>query len=147
MERRNFLKLAGAGLGPGVIRAQPPGGMDVKTFGAKGDGKTLDTAAINKTIDAAAAAGGGAVYFPAGAYVSYSIHLKSNVSLYLSEGASIVAADSTVQSGLGYDAAEPFQWDQYQDYGHSHFHNSLIWGENLHNIGILGPGLIWGKGL
>ncbi len=100
MDRRNFLRLAGAGLGSGVIRAQPPGGVDVKTFGAKGDGKSLDTSAINKAIDAAAAAGGGAVYFPSGAYLSYSIHLKSNVSLYLSEGASIVAADSTVQSGL-----------------------------------------------
>jgi polygalacturonase len=147
MERRNFLKLAGVGLTSSLMKAQPPGGMDVKTLGAKGDGKSLDTAAINKAIDATAAAGGGAVIFPAGAYLSYSIRLKSNVSLYLSEGASIVAADSTVQAGNGYDAAEPNQWDHYQDYGHSHFHNSLIWGESLHNIAILGPGLIWGKGL
>jgi polygalacturonase len=48
---------------------------NVKTFGAKGDGKTLDTAAINKAIDAAAAAGGGTVYFPAGNFLSVSIHL------------------------------------------------------------------------
>ncbi|HEY4197398.1 MAG TPA: glycosyl hydrolase family 28 protein, partial [Mucilaginibacter sp.] len=34
-----------------------------------------------------------------------------------------------------------------QDYGHSHFHNSLMWGENLHDVSILGPGMIWGKGL
>src|SRR5215510_849887 len=59
---------------------------NVRTFGAKGDGKTLDTLAINKTIDAAAAAGGGTVYFPAGNYLSVSIHLKSNIALYLDQG-------------------------------------------------------------
>jgi hypothetical protein len=47
--------------------------FNVRTFGAKGDGKTLDTAAINKTIDAAAATGGGTVFFPAGNYFSVSI--------------------------------------------------------------------------
>ena len=35
----------------------------------------------------------------------------------------------------------------YQDYGHNHWHNSLLWGENIHDFGIFGPGLIWGKGL
>src|SRR4051812_29935569 len=72
--------------------AAQAGVYDVKTFGAKGDGKALDTAAINKTIDAAAAAGGGTVYFPAGNYLSVSIHLKSNIALYLDQGATIVAA-------------------------------------------------------
>ena len=57
--------------------------FDVRAFGASGDGKALDTAAINKAIDAASAAGGGTVRFPAGAYLSFSIHLKSNVALYL----------------------------------------------------------------
>lgn len=48
----------------------------------------------------------------------------------------------------GYDAAEANTGDnKFQDYGHSHWHNSLIWGEDLHNIGIVGPGLIYGKGL
>ena len=47
----------------------------------------------------------------------------------------------------GYDPAEPNQWDQYEDYGHSHWHNSLIWGEGIENIAITGPGRIWGKGL
>ena len=46
-----------------------------------------------------------------------------------------------------YDSAEPNASDKYQDFGHTHWHNSLIWGENLENISILGPGLIWGKGL
>src|SRR5882757_9991306 len=75
--------------------------FNVKTFGATGDGKTLDTPAINKTIDAAAAAGGGTVYFPAGNYLSVSIHLKSNIALYLDQGSTIVAADTA--PGVTYD--------------------------------------------
>jgi len=122
------------------------GVFDVKAFGAKGDGKALDTPAINRTIDAAAAAGGGTVWFPAGTYRCFSIHLKSNIALYLGPGATILAADPKDGDGK-YDPPEPNQWDQYQDFGHSHWHNSLIWGENLENISIVGPGRIWGKGL
>jgi polygalacturonase len=121
------------------------GVYDVKTFGAIGDGKKLDTPAINKTIDAAAAAGGGTVYFPAGNYLSVSIHLKSNIALYLDQGATIIAASTS--NDIKYDPPEPNEWDKYQDFGHSHWHNSLIWGENLTNVSILGPGMIWGKGL
>jgi polygalacturonase len=117
----------------------------VKTFGAAGDGKTLDTSAINKAIEAAAAAGGGTVYFPAGNYLSISIHLKSNITLYLDQGATIIAANAS--NDAKYDSPEPNEWDEYQDFGHSHWHNSLIWGENLTNVSILGPGMIWGKGL
>ena len=122
------------------------GAFDVRKFGAKGDGKTLDSPAINKAIDAAAAAGGGTVLFTAGTYRSFSIRLKSNVALYLDQGATILAADPRDGDGK-YDLPEPNQWDQYQDFGHSHWQNSLIWGENLENISILGPGRIWGKGL
>ena len=128
--------------------------FDVRAFGATGDGKTLDTSAINRAIEAAAMAGGGMVVFPAGAYLSFSIHLKSQVQLYLHQGSAIIAADSPLpneetgyHSGV-YDSAEPkTEWDAYQDYGHNHWHNSLIWGEDLHDISITGPGLIWGKGL
>jgi polygalacturonase len=122
------------------------GVFDVRKFGARGDGKTLDSPAINRTIEAAAAAGGGTVRFPAGTYRSFSIHLKSNISLYLEHGATILAADPNDGDGK-YDPPEPNEWDQYEDFGHSHWHNSLIWGENLHDISILGPGMIWGKGL
>jgi polygalacturonase len=117
--------------------------FDITEFGARADGQTPAAAAINKAIDAAAAAGGGTVYFPAGTFLSGSIHLKSNVALYLDQGAVIVASADPA----AYDPAEPNQWDKYQDYGHSHFHNALIWGENLQNVSILGPGRIWGKGL
>src|SRR5665213_920226 len=48
----------------------------------------------------------------------------------------------------GFDAAEPAEpWAVYQDFGHNHFHNSLIWGEGVRDVAILGPGLVWGKGL
>jgi polygalacturonase len=118
----------------------------VRDFGATGDGKTLDTPAINKAIDAAAEKGGGTVFFPAGDYLSVSIHLKSNVALHLMQGATIVAADP--KEGHKYEPAEPNpDTDQWQDFGHSHWHNSLIWGENLENVSIIGPGRIWGKGL
>ncbi len=119
---------------------------DVRAFGARGDGKTLDTEAINKAIDAAAAGGGGTVRFPAGRYLSFSIHLKSNITLYLDHGTTIVAADQKEVKG-SYDMPEPNEWDMYQDFGHSHWKNSLIWGISLENISILGPGLIDGKGL
>ena len=121
------------------------GTYDVRTFGAKGDGKQLDTVAINNTIEAAAKAGGGTVYLPAGDYLSTSIRLKSNIALYLDQGATIIAAETTATAR--YDPPEPNQWDAYQDFGHSHWHNSLIWGENLENVSILGPGRIWGRGL
>ena len=118
---------------------------NIKSYGAKGDGVTPDTKAINDAIDAAAKAGGGTIYFPGGTYLSYSIHLKSHISIYLDAGSVLLAADSS--AGGKYDDAEPNAFDQYQDYGHSHWHNSLIWGENLEDISIYGPGIINGKGL
>jgi polygalacturonase len=121
---------------------------DVRTFGATGGGKQLDTPAINKAIDQANRNGGGTVHFPAGTYLCYSIRLKSNVALYLDQGATILAADNPLEPGAeGYDPPEPNEWDPYEDFGHSHWHNSLIWGENLENVSILGPGMIDGKGL
>ncbi len=126
--------------------------FDVTAFGATGNGKTLDTAAINRTIDAASASGGGMVRFPAGNYLSYSIHIKSNITLLLETGTTILGADSpargsSVSSGA-YDLPEPNQpWESYQDFGHNHWHNSLIWGIGLDNVAIIGPGLIWGRGL
>ena len=117
--------------------------FDITAFGAKGDGKTQNRDAINKAIDAAAAAGGGTVEIPAGAWVTGSIRLRSNVILHLAPGALIEAgADASA-----YDPAEPSDWTRFQDFGHSHFHNSLIWGESLENIGITGSGRISGKAL
>ena len=151
--------LAAAGVPTAGAAALPPdavaglGIFDIRMFGAVGDGKAVDSPAINKAIDAAAAAGGGTVLFPAGMWLCFSIHLKSNVALYLAQGATVVAADSplpgasTGYNGGTYDAAEPSTAGPYQDYGHQHWHNSLMWGEDLHDVSITGPGLIHGKGL
>ncbi len=164
--RRDFLKLAASGVAGSAfatvssvtpLHAQA-GGLgsggnaffNVRSFGARGDGKTLDTAAVNAAIAEAEKAGGGTVFFPAGTYACYSIHLKSYVALYLDQGATILGASVPIEGTTsgGYDAAEPQgAFEPYQDYGHNHWHNSLMWGENIHDFSILGPGLIYGKGL
>lgn len=97
--RRDFIKLAGSGLvgATGGALAQTGGEpqlrtlqtaptFNVRSFGASGDGKTIDSPAINQAIHAASQAGGGTVLFPAGTYASYSIHLQSSVALYLACG-------------------------------------------------------------
>lgn len=125
--------------------------VNVRNFGAKGDDKAIDSPAVNAAIDFAASKGGGTVFFPAGVYACYTIRLKSNITLHLDPGAVIVAA-STPQEGMetgGYDRAEPMDpaFSSYQDYGHSHWKNSLIHGEGLHDIAVTGSGMIWGRGL
>lgn len=164
MQRRELLKLsplavAGAvghvALGEAQTEAHATEAVfNVRQFGATGDGNTVDTPAINKAIEAVAAAGGGTVVFPAGTYVCFTIRLKSNVDLYLSRGCTILAADSpkpgetSGYNGGTYDAAEANDpWTPYQDYGHNHWRNSLFYAESQHDFSVLGPGLIFGKGL
>ena len=127
---------------------------NVIPFGATGDGKTVDTPAINKAIDQLSANGGGTLVFPAGTYLCFTLRLKSNVHLYLSEGCTILAAasplpgETTGYNGGTYDAAGPAQaWEKFQDYGHNHWPNSLFYAEDQHDFSITGPGLIHGKGL
>jgi len=244
---------------PGLAFTAGPTFYNVRAYGATGDGKAIDSDAVNKAIDAAAANGGGTVYFPAGYYLCYSIHLKTNITLYLDQGSWIVAAETPPEvvalqpnggrggrggaggggagaggargaagggrGGLGvpaprvrgsdtpavaplapgatpnandflppvqpqalqdflskvpsgthmYDLAENNMWYglpgwrpvaqngaaatgappppgspmtvQYQDFGHCFWHNSLIWGDGITNVSIIGPGTIYGRGL
>ncbi len=118
---------------------------NVKDFGAAGDGKTIDSPAINRAIEAATRDGGGTVYIPAGRYKCYSIRLQSRITIYLESGAEVIAAYPGEREG--YDEAEPNEFNKYQDFGHSHWKNSLMWGIGLEDIMICGPGLIYGKGL
>lgn len=112
-----------------------------KDFGAVGDGRHIDSPAINAAIEQACKEGGATVVLTEGTYLCYSIHLRSNITLRLEKGAVIKAAPVTDSDG--YDEAEPND-SPYQDFGHSHWHNSLLWGENLHHVTLEGEGLIDG---
>ncbi len=132
--------------------AAASGVFNVRDYGAKGDGSLLDTPAINAAIEAAARDGGGQVLLPAGTYLCGSIRLKSNIDLHLAAGAKILAANpKSVKNADGspvYDESESFGgFPEYQDGGHTYFHNSLIWAEGQSNISITGHGMIDGEGL
>src|SRR5271170_287124 len=110
--------------------------FDVKEFGATGGGVTLDTAPINKAIDACNAAGGGVVYVPPGIYLSGTIVLKSNVTLYLEAGATLLGSkklsDYLPQAGM------PPKGDTNQKH--------LVFARDAENVGLAGLGKIDGQG-
>ncbi|MFI6175552.1 glycosyl hydrolase family 28 protein [Nonomuraea sp. NPDC051191] len=114
--------------------------FDVRDYGATGDGSTNDDDAVDRAINAASAAPGGIVVFPPGRYRARTIHLKSHITLRLDGGATILAA------GSGMDVPEANANDAYQDYGHSHFHNSLMWGSGVTDVHLTGAGTIDGDG-
>jgi polygalacturonase len=135
-----LLAATAVALGGPATGASAAGEFNVKDYGATGNGSSNDTSAINNAITAANNAGGGTVRFPSGTYKSSnSIHMKSNVTVQLDSGATIVGA-----SGTGYDKPEDNPNDEFQDYGHSHFHNAMIWGDRLTNIAFVGSGTIDG---
>jgi Glycosyl hydrolases family 28 len=103
------------------------GTFNVRQHGAVGDGKTLDTAAIQKTIDSATAAGGGIVFFPPGTYLSSSIHLKNQVTLHMEKGATLLGSPQRT----GYQKAN---------------YHALILADEQAEIGIRGQGTIDGNG-
>ncbi|MEU7899368.1 glycosyl hydrolase family 28 protein [Nonomuraea sp. NPDC049152] len=127
-------------LGLTALPAEAAAEFDVRDYGATGNGSTNDDDAIDRAINAAAAAPGGVVVFPSGTYRSRTIHLKSGITLRLDAGATIKAAAG------GMDAPEANPFDDYQDFGHSHFHNSLMWGSGITDFHITGSGVIDGDG-
>lgn len=119
--------------------------FNVKDFGATGNGITLDTEPINKAIEQCSAEGGGIVLFPTkNVFLTGSIHLLSNIEYRIEKGAVIQGAPNGINA---YDIPEENQWKSYQDFGHSFYRNSLIWGENIENISFTGGGEINGGGI
>lgn len=118
------------------------GTFNVRHYGAVGDGTANDAPAINKAIKACNAAGGGTVFVPTGIYASGSIHLKSNVTLALDAGAVLKAMPGIM------DPWEPNPHDRgLMDSAYYHWEASLIWGKNLENVKIYGPGTLDGSAL
>ncbi|MES1255893.1 MAG: hypothetical protein ABUS56_09810, partial [Acidobacteriota bacterium] len=140
--------------GSGLTDLPLPSGpfFDIVAYGALAGGDAVaNQQAINDAIAAAAAAGGGTVVVPAGDFRTYTIRLKSRVGLHLSTRTSIlraaVAGVGEGQDGGFYDAPEPNPFVGLQDHGHSHWANSLIYGDDVEDVMISGPGLIDGSRL
>src|SRR5690349_20778275 len=146
MSRRRLLAAVSAlAIGASLLAAtsaSAAGTFNIRDYGATGNGSTNDSAAIQKAVDAASAAGGGTVRVPSGTYKSAkTIHLKSKVVFQLDSGSTVTGA-----SGAGYDAPESNPYDKYQDFGHSHFHDAMFYGDRLTGIGFVGSGTIDGGG-
>lgn len=138
------------------------GKLDVRNFGLTGDGKQDDTEQINKAIAYLHGLGGGTLLFSEGTYQVRTIHLQSNVYLYVAKGAIIKAlkgadapkstwfSDRQYRYGLSPTDLGPYtdpeNWLTKQDVGHTFFRNSMFFGERLDNVKIIGNGLITGNG-
>ncbi len=108
-----------------VVPPDPGGSVDVRSCGAVGDGRQLDTAAIQGAIDAAAARGGGTVHVPAGRFLTGALALRSNVTLHLHGGATLLASTNVEHYGA---------------------RAGLIHAEGGENVAVTGRGTIDGRG-
>lgn len=138
------------------------GKMDIKQFGVKGTDNEDDTEKINEAIAYLHQIGGGTLLFGSGTYSVRTVHLKSNVYLYVEKGATIKAlkgadapettwfSDKKYRSGLSPTDAGPYEdpenYMTKQDVGHHYFRNTMFFGERLDNIKIIGNGYITGNG-
>lgn len=114
---------------------------NVRDFGARGDGVTKDTAAIQKAIDAAEKEGGGIVVAPAGAYLSGTLRLKTNVTLELTSGSVLLASADEAD----FDPVEKLPYATPDDKETSYFHYALLAAENIHDFAITGAGVVDGN--
>jgi polygalacturonase len=158
LSRRKLFELVSASVGAGLIgvraataeaQAVPPsdrshtlGGRtyNVRDFGAKGDGVTLDTAALQQAINDCHREQGGTVLVPAGVFVIGSVELKSNVTLELAAQAKLLGSSN----GAHYHAADkiPLSGDSTLNDGNV----GLIFAVEAENVSIVGQGTIDGQG-
>ncbi|HTB82130.1 MAG TPA: glycosyl hydrolase family 28 protein [Candidatus Sulfotelmatobacter sp.] len=142
---------AGAGLLAGKVSAAEPEKMisstspgarvyDIRDFGAKGDGVTVDTAALQAAIDACHQDQGGTVLVPAGTFVIGTTELKSNVTLHIAAAGILLGSDH----GQDYFPSEavPLEGDSTLEDGNT----GLLFAVNAENITVEGPGMIDGRG-
>ncbi len=148
-DRRIFLAgaLAISALGAGFARAGSDAAasesrtFDVRSFGAKGDGRTKDTRALQAAVDACHQAGGGTVLLPPGTYLSGSVRLGSDVRLHLDHGATLLASPERSD----FDPYEKLGFKNAADVETSFFHHSLLWAEDAERVAVTGTGQILGN--
>ncbi len=161
LPRRKWLShlsvpLIGTALGPGLLREESSGAQsgntragndlgarvyNIRDYGAKGDGTTLDTAAVQAAIDACNRDGGGTVLVPAGTFQIGTLELKSNVTLHLvASGKLLGSADGKQYHGVD---AIPLHGDSTLEDGNW----ALLFAVNAKNVIVEGPGTIDGQGL
>ncbi|RBL90913.1 endopygalactorunase [Chitinophaga flava] len=144
------------------IAACYSGKLDVQYFGIHGDEETDHTDRINAAIRYLHDIGGGTLFFGKGIYNVRTVHLQSNVYLYVDKGAVVRAikgadapeatwfSDKAYRAGLSPTDPGPYldpeNYLTKQDVGHHYFHNAMFFGERLDNIRIIGNGLITGNG-
>jgi polygalacturonase len=123
----------------GLAAPDEPMELNILDFNAVGDGKTLNTVAIQQTIDACGEKNGGRVIVPPGTYLTGSLVLKSNVTLYLQKGAILLASPYFKDFPL-----RPFEQEiRYQKY----LKRALIYAWREKNISVSGEGILDGNAL
>ena len=112
--------------------------FNVIEYGAKNDGVTLNTLAVQAAIDVCSASGGGTVLFPSGEFVLSTVFLRDNVKIKLQDGSKILGAPSFYD----YAPEEKIDYPAYQDQSHTYFDCSMFVGRDCENISISGNGVI-----
>jgi hypothetical protein len=149
MDRRRLITKAFPGIGLAPLATQqgaraqsggrtPGPAWNVRDFRAQGDGKTLDTVALQAAIDACSQ-GGGVVFFPKGSFLSGTLTLKDGVTLHLSPGATLLGSQS-----ISDYPPKPFPARDLDVGGFDIW--ALVYADGAKNIGIEGPGTINGNG-
>lgn len=111
---------------------------NMKQLGADATGKIKCTELINKTIEKANADGGGTLYFPAGTYLTAAIHMKSNITLHIEAGATLLFSDQ-------FEDYLPFVYFRWEGTFMKSF-SPLIYARNAENVSIVGRGKLDGQG-
>ena len=141
MTNKFFLLLFGMVLLAQVQAQQPVAVFNIKNYGARGDGKTINTQAFNKTVDACADAGGGTVVVPAGTYLSGTIRLKSHITLLLEKGA-VIKGVADLNEYMSYMPTRDM--GKYLNAAATKWNRALVLGVGVTNVAVTGNGVIDG---